>query len=150
AAGNLKLMKMTPAGATSVVMPFPATVNGKPLPHIGGIIAGPEGSLLYSEDSAVRKIDAQGRGSTIVTVRAPARPPSIPATDDHPYLRGLAVNDQGLVYVADTGDAQVLKITANRNVTTILRTKSPWSPTAVAVSGNDVYVLEFLHTIRDV
>ncbi len=26
---------------------------------------------------------------------------------------------------------------------------SPWSPTAVAVSGNDLYVLEYLHTAEE-
>jgi len=150
AAGNLQLMKLTPAGASSMVIRFPATVNGKPLPHIGGIIAGPEGSLYYSEDAAIRKIDAQGRVSTVVAVRAPANPPSIPATSEHPYLRGLALNDRGVTYVADTGDARVLKIASSRNVRTILQTQSPWSPTAVAVSGSEIYVLEFLHTVRDV
>jgi len=150
AAGNLQLMKLTPAGASSMVIRFPATVKGKPLPHIGGIIAGPEGSLYYSEDAAIRKIDAQGRVSTVVAVRAPANPPSIPATSEHPYLRGLALNDRGVTYVADTGDARVLKIASSRNVRTILQTQSPWSPTAVAVSGSEIYVLEFLHTVRDV
>jgi len=150
AAGNLKLMKLTPAGDRSLVMAFPATANGKPLPHIGGIIAGPNGSLLYSEDAAIRKIDRQGRVSTFIAVRAPARPPSIPAMNEHPLLRGFALDDRGVMYVADTGDARVLKIVSSRNVTTILETESPWSPTAVAFFGNDIYVLEFLHTVRDV
>ena len=150
AAGSLQLMRMTPAGATSVVMRFPTTVNGKPLPYIGGIIAGSEGSLYYTENAAIRKIDAQGRVSTVVAVRAPASPPSIPAIGDHPYLRGLALTDRGVIYVADAGDARVLKISSNRSVATILQTQSPWSPTAVAFSGTDVYVLEFLHTASDV
>lgn len=150
AAGNLKLMKLTPAGDRSLVMAFPATANGKPLPHIGGIIAGPNGSLLYSEDAAIRKIDRQGRVSTVIAVRAPARPPSIPAMNEHPLLRGFALDDRGVMYVADTGDARVLKIVSSRNATTILETESPWSPTAVAFFGNDIYVLEFLHTVRDV
>jgi sugar lactone lactonase YvrE len=149
-AGNLQLMRMTPAGATSAVVAFPATVNGKPLPHIGGIIAGPNASLFYSEDAAIRKIDAYARVSTVVAVRAQASPPSVPATSEHPYLRGLALSDHGVLYIADTGDARVLKIASSRNITTILQTQSPWSPTAVALFGNDVYVLEFLHTVRDV
>jgi len=150
AAGNLRLMKMTPAGATSAVMAFPATVNGNPLPHIGGIIAGSDGSLYYTEKAAIRKIDAQGRVSTVVTVRAQANPPSIPATSEHPLLRGVAFDDRGVLYVADTGDARVLKVASSRNVTTILQTQSPWSPTAIAAFGNNVYVLEFLHTVSDV
>lgn len=31
-------------------------------------------------------------------------------------------------------------------ITTVLRAASPWSPTGVAVSGDSIYVLEFLHT----
>jgi hypothetical protein len=54
------------------------------------------------------------------------------------------------MYVADTGDARVLKITPRGDITTLVQIESPWSPTAVALFGNDVYVLEFLHTVRDV
>ena len=84
------------------------------------------------------------------SVSAPVKKPSIPGMDQHPYLRGFAVNDRGEMYVADTGDARVLKIRSAGNVSTVLETKSPWSPTAVALFGSDVYVLEFLHTVRDV
>jgi streptogramin lyase len=150
AAGSLRMMRMTPAGATSVFVTLPATVKGEPLPHIGGIIAGPDGSLYYTEDTAIRRITAQGRISTVVVVRAVAKGPSIPATDQHPYLRGLAVDSRGVMYVADTGDARVLKITPQGKITTLLRTQSPWSPTAVALFRSDLYVLEFLHTARDV
>lgn len=150
AAGNLRLMRMTPAGTTSVVITLPAMVNGRPLPHIGGITPGPGGSLFYTEDTAIRKIDAQGGISTVTTVRVPAKRPSIPGMDQHPYLRGFAVNDRGEMYVADTGDARLLKITPVGNVSTLLQTKSPWSPTAVALFDDDVYVLEYLHTVRDV
>ena len=149
-AGNLRMMKTTPAGTTSVIVTLPKTVTGKPLPHIGGVVAGPDGSLYYTEDSAIKRITPQGRIGTAVTVRAPAGPPSIPATEQHPYLRGLAVDTRGVMYVADTGDARVLKITPAGKITTLLETQSPWSPTAVALFGDDVYVLEFLHTARDV
>ena len=43
--GNLQLMRMAPSGSSSVVVAFPPMVNGKPLPHIGGIVAGADGSL---------------------------------------------------------------------------------------------------------
>lgn len=150
AAGNLRLIKMSPSGTTSVVTTLPAMVNGAPLPHIGGIVPGPAGSLYYTEDTAIRKVDAQGGISTVVTVRAPIKKPSMPAMEQQPYLRGFAVNDRGEIYVADTGDARLLKITSLGNVSTLLQTKSPWSPTAVALFGSYVYVLEYLHTTRDV
>ena len=148
--GDLRLMRTTPDGAMSVFATLPKTVKGEPLPHISGIVAGPDGSLYYTEESAIRRITADGRISTMATIRPPARPPSIPAIDQHPYLRGLAVDAQGVIYVADTGDARVLKITPQGKVTTLVQTESPWSPTAVALFGSDVYVLEFLHTARDV
>jgi hypothetical protein len=149
-AGNLRMMKMTPAGTTSVFATLPQTVEGKPLPYIGGLTSGPDGSLYYTEDSAIKRITTRGLIGTVVTVRAPARPPSIPATDQHPYLRGIAVDARGVMYVADTGDARVLKITPAGAITTVLETQSPWSPTAVAFFGDAVYVLEFLHTTGDV
>ena len=148
--GDLRIMRMTPSGATSVLATLPATVKGQPLPHIGGIVAGPGGSLYYTEDSAIRRITARGRITTAAIVRAPVNAPSIPATDQHPYLRGLAVDARGVMYVADTGDARVLKITPGGKVTTLLQTESPWSPTGIALFGSDVYVIEFLHTTRDV
>jgi hypothetical protein len=54
------------------------------------------------------------------------------------------------MYMADTGDARLLKITSVGNVSPLLQTKSPWSPTAVVLFGSDVYVLEYLHTVADV
>jgi hypothetical protein len=149
-AGDLRIMRMTPSGATSVLATLPKTVKGEPLPHIGGIIAGPGSSLYYTEDGAIRRINSQGRVSTVVVVRALVNGPSIPATDEHPYLRGLGVSDRGVMYVADAGDARVLKITSNGKVTPLVQTQSPWSPTAVAIFGSDVYVLEYLHTAREV
>ena len=148
--GDLRLIRAMPSGGTSVLVTLPATVKGEPLPHLNGITAGPDGSLYYTENSAIRRISAQGRISTVATVRALVGAPSIPATDQHPYLRGLAVDARGVMYVADTGDAQVLKITPDGKVSTMLQTQSPWSPTGVALFGSDVYVIEFLHTARDV
>lgn len=148
--GGLQMMKMNPSGATSVLAKLPETVEGKPIPHIGGITAGPNDSLYYTEDRAIRKITDQGRISTVATIRALVNGPSIPATDQHPYLRGLAVDAGGVIYVADAGDARVLKITPDGKVTTVLQTQSPWSPTGVALFGDDLFVLEFLHTAREV
>ena len=148
--GDLRIMRMIASGATAVFARLPATVNAEPLPHIGGIAAGPNGSWYYTEDTAIRKITAQGQISTVAAVRALVNGPSIPGTAQHPYLRGLVVDARGVVYVADTGDARVLKITPRGKVTTLVQTQSPWSPTAVALFGSDLYVLEFLHTARDV
>src|SRR5436190_23282527 len=83
--GDLRLMRTTPAGAKSVFVTLPKTVKGEPLPHISGIVAGPDGSLYYTEESAIRRITADGRISTMATVRAPANPPSVTGIR-HPFL----------------------------------------------------------------
>jgi len=150
----MRIMRMIPSGGTSVVVTLPATARG-PLPHINGITAGPDGSLYYTENGAIGRITAQGPVSIVsIVARVPrlAGAPSVPgiAAETGPFLQGLAVDASGVMYVAASGDGRVLKITPNGRVSTLLRTQSPWSPTAVALFGSDVYVLEFLHTARDV
>jgi DNA-binding beta-propeller fold protein YncE len=66
-----------------------------------------------------------------------------------PYLRDLDVDSNGVIYVADNGDARVLKITPDGKITTLVQTQSPWAPTAVAVFKDTVYSLEFSHTASD-
>jgi sugar lactone lactonase YvrE len=66
-----------------------------------------------------------------------------------PYLRGLDVDAQGTIYVAASGCGRVLKVTPQGQVSTVTQLQSPWSPTGVAVSGSDLYVLEYLHTASD-
>jgi sugar lactone lactonase YvrE len=148
--GSLQVMQMSPSGDTSVLASLPRTTKGTPLPHINGMAMGPNDSLYYTENSSIRRITAQGKVSTVATITALVRGPSIPGTSQHPYLRGLTVDDKGVMIVADNGDARVLKITPTGKVTTLLQLQSPWSPTSVAMHGNDVYVLEFLHTPNDV
>lgn len=148
--GNLQIKRSLPSGVTSVLATLPETASGQPLAQVNGLAPGAAGSLYYTENNVIRRITAEGRIGIVVTVPAAANGPSIPANDAHPYLRGLAVDSRGVIYVADSGDARVLKITPRGEITTLLQTQSPWAPTAVALFGNDVYVLEFLHTVRDV
>jgi hemin uptake protein HemP len=148
-AGNLKITRMKPSGETSVLAILPETANG-PLPHLNGIAAGPDNSIYYTENDVVRRITAKGDVSIVANVPALIGGPSIPGTDAHPLLRGLAIDAEGTMYVADNGDARVLKVTPDgKTITTLLQLESPWSPTAIALSGDDVYVQEFLHTDKD-
>jgi hypothetical protein len=55
----------------------------------------------------------------------------------------------GAVFVAASGCGAVLKITPRGQVTKVLRTLSPWSPTAVATSPSGLYVLEYLHSTTE-
>jgi hypothetical protein len=149
--GGLRIMRMMPSGDTSVLTTLPATVRGGLLPHINGLTNGPEGSLYYTENDAIRRITAEGQVSTVVTVPALVGGSSMPGVtaDARPFLRGLAVDASGVIYVAATACGRVLKIARDGKVTTLIQTQSPWSPTAVAVSGSDVFVLEYLLTTTE-
>ena len=77
-------------------------------------------------------------------IRVPGAEPQV-----GPYLRGLAVAPNGTVFVAAAGCAAVLMVSPKGDVTPVLRTTSPYAPTAVAVAKGEVYVLEYLHTASD-
>jgi len=149
--GRLRIFRVAPSGARTVFVTLPAATENGPLQWLNGIAVGPDGSLYYTENQAVRRITPQGTLSTVaskVTVPGCVRPPGweAPLGSD---LRGLAVAPDGTVFVAAAGCGAVLKIEARGKITTILRATPPWSPTAVAVAGKDVYVLEYLHTASD-
>ena len=146
---NVRILRSDATGRTSTFVTLPRSVAGAALGWINGLAIGPGGSIYYTENNAVRRITAQGSISTIATVTALANGPAIPGSESRPYLRGLKVDSRGTVYVADAADARLLKITADGKVTTLVQLESPWAPTDVALSGDIVYVLEYLHTPGD-
>lgn len=146
---SVRILRAKPGGGTSAFVTLPPSVAGAALGWINGITTGPNGSLYYSEDNAVRRITAEGKVSTVASVTALARGPAIPGVEKRPYLRGLKVDANGAVYVADEADARVVKIAPDGKVTTLVQLESPWAPTDVALFGDVVYVLEFTHDAGD-
>lgn len=141
--GRVRIVGVRPNGATSVHATLPGTIR-----WINGLAPGPNGTLYYTEDAAVRKIDARGRVSTVAEGVSVANCTPIPG-NTRPYLRGLAVANDGTVYVAASGCGVLLKIDPRGRVSPLLRTSSPWAPTDVALAGGEVYVLEYSHTAAD-
>lgn len=140
-----------PSGRTSVLANLPAAAARGPLSHINGLAAGPDGSLYYTENNAIRRITASGRVSTVIAEIALFSCESIPGNGANagPFLRGLDIDARGTVYVAASGCGSVLKVTPDRKVITLVQLQSPWSPTAVALFGSDLYALEYLHTASE-
>lgn len=141
--GYHRIMRRRPDGKESVL------ASGEAFEATTGIASGPDGSLYVtdggrSHTNAIRKITMDGKVSTIAAdFVAHDSATSPPPEDRGTSCRGLAVDSQGTVYVAATGDRSVLKITPQGKATVVLRAISPWSPTGVTVSGSEVYVLEW-------
>jgi len=149
---QVKIFRLAPSGGTTVVKTLPSvrSKNGE-LRWRNGISTSADGSIYYSEDRAVRKISPKGELTTISSNLSPPGCEPAPGIESElgPYCRGLDVDSSGTVYVAAPGCRAVLKISTDLKVTTVLRAESPWSPTAVAVSGKDLYVLEYFHTANE-
>ena len=147
--GRVRIMRAPPAGSATVVVTLPATTaSGLPLQWLNGLNAGADGHLYFAENTSIRRVTMQGQVETVVKDLRVADCAAIPGTapSDRPFLRGLSVEPGGMIYVAASGCGSVLKITPQGQVSKLVQLEAPWSPTAVALFGTDVYVLEYLHT----
>ena len=137
------IVRRTPDGTES------GLARGEMFKDISGITAAPDGSLYVTDtgspdSNAIRRITMDGTVSIIARgfFAEDSAGDSLPFASTG-YCRGLAVDSEGVVYVAGTGSRSVIKITPQGNVSTILRASSPWSPTGVALYRGEVYVLEW-------
>ena len=147
-----QIIRVQPSGERSVHARFPVSkrANGE-MGSVNGLAAVADGSLYFSLDRSVHRIDPKGRVSTIARDIEVPGCVKIPGSEAQvgPYLRGLAVAPNGTVFVASAGCGAVLMVSTKGVVKPVLRTTSPYSPTAVAVSKGEIYVLEYLHTDSD-
>ena len=145
--GGLALTRQTPDGKRTPFSPALTKALHRIDDGITGLASGPDGCLYVACWTAVFKVKSDGSVTTL------AHPIEIPDCDedkaDHkasnrlPYLRGLAVCADGIVYAAATSCHCVIKITPEGKVETVLKARRPWSPTGVAIEGRNVYVLEY-------
>jgi sugar lactone lactonase YvrE len=141
--GRGRIVRRTPQGTETVLARDPA------LESIDGITCAPDGSIYVTQNTgdnevALRKVTMDGVISTIVSGfvgKDPVKDP--PADTPAAYCRGLAVDADGVAYVAATGSRRVLRITPQGEVRTILESPAPWQPTGIALKDGAVYVLEW-------
>ena len=142
-----QIIRRAPSGKETVF------AGNKAFEFITGIAEGPGGSIYIAETSnpnatTIRKIDLNGTQSIIATYsgKQGSHPP---LETKSAYCRGLIVDSSGVIYLAATGSRSLLKITPRGNITTILETESPWTPTGVALFHGEVYMLEWHDVGRD-
>jgi hypothetical protein len=152
AGAPLQILRFLPTGQTSVLATsLPATSARTPVREINGLAAGPDGSVYYTENDAIRRISRTGRVSTVVENIEVAGCTSMSrgGTRRDPLLRGLDVDGDGTIYVAATGCGNVLRVTPRGRVSILPQVPNAWSATGVALFGRDVYVLEFQNAESD-
>jgi hypothetical protein len=148
--GPRDLVRRAPDGQRTVWARLSINSGEEEMRWVNGIAAGPGKSLYAADDAHIYKIGRDGKVSAlrkIIKVADCSDPP--PETTRLPYFRGLAVAREGTVYVAASGCRSVIAIPKKGPVRTVLRSEPPWAPTAVAISGKEILVLEYLHTPGD-
>src|SRR3990172_6383141 len=63
---QLQVFRLTPAGNTTAFMTLPASTESGPLRWLNGTAMGPDGSLYYTENKAIRRITPQGKLVTVI------------------------------------------------------------------------------------
>jgi len=149
APGFHTVTRLSPDGKRTLFAPDLKTTLERLHEGVTGLAAGPDGSLFVACPNAILAIKRDGTVATFL------HPVVVKDCDDDvakdsrtrafhsPYLRGLDVTEEGTVYAAVNGCRCVLKITPAGKVETVLTAERPWSPTGVAVVGEEVYVLEY-------
>ena len=147
-AGAMTVVRFSPTGQQQVFAPLLKQKLAELKDGITGLASGPDGSIYVATWNGIVKLKSDGSIAEIVNPVIVTDCDSDPA--DHnpanassPLLRGLGVDSHGNVYVAATSCHRVLKITPDGQVISVLKAERPWSPTGIAVSGDDIYVLEY-------
>jgi hypothetical protein len=113
--GPLHILRLMPDGQNYVVAQIPDNTKGKKLRKVNGIAVGPDGAIYISGNHTIRKVTRQGAVSSVVgplaTLPGCGKVPGLKKAW-RPYMRGLAVDAGGVIYVAATGCSSVFSIGA--------------------------------------
>ncbi len=149
------IVRRTPAGQQTELTKRRGTQsNGddsRPtLGHVTGLTAGGDGSLYImqsppdSDAHAIFKLTMDGKLTEVASrFLNPNDGVELQPGISKTYCRGLAVNKQGDVYAAVNGGRRVVKVTPRGEVSNVVQSDKPWSPTGVALLDDEVYVLEY-------
>jgi hypothetical protein len=145
--GGLSVSRMSTDGKLADFAPRLKKLLAEINQGVTGLAAGPGGITYVASPSAIYKVKTDGTVTPfvnpVVTDDCDADPADHIPSNPPPYLRGLVVAKDGTVYAAGTSCHRVLKITVDGHVETALKAERPWSPTGVALHGEDLYVLEY-------
>lgn len=113
--------------------------------NLGGMAWGPDGALYVTDSNAIRRVTLDGNVTTITRGNDELRP-NLKARalgESDGQLYGLTLDAQGQIYVANYGGERVVKLAPDGKVLATFASENGWAPSGVAVSGTDLFVLEF-------
>ena len=132
ARGNMELVRLTPVGEVSAMVPG-MIADSEARGGIKGVACGVDGAIYLTYPGAIRKVTMDNRVSSIWETRG---------NPERAGLRGLAVDEKGVVFAADSGMRRVITVSPDGVMKVVLNSEG-WIPTGVAVRKGEVYVLEF-------
>jgi len=143
---GIELARLTPDGKVTMVSTqgFKETVDK--FGGIKGLTHDDADTIFATCPSAILSIKPDGRFATVLNPVAvkdcESDLPSNTPAEFAPYLTGLTIGPNGVIYAAATGCRRLLRISPRGEVDVVLKAEAPWSPTGVALHGEDIYILE--------
>jgi hypothetical protein len=143
---GIELARLTPDGKVTMVVAQGLKETVERLGGIKGLARDNAGTIFAACPSAILSIKPEGSFTTVlhpVTVKdcESDLPPNTPV-EFAPWITGLTISPNGTIYAAATGCRRLLRISPQGKVDVLLKAEAPWSPTGVALHGENIYILE--------
>jgi hypothetical protein len=145
--GGLTVTRNSPDGKLTQFTPQLTRKLAEVHDGVTGLAAARDGSLYVGCPGGIFKVAMDGAVTTVAYPLGVNDCDLDPADHDWsrhgPFIRGLDVDSDGVIYAPAQSCHRVLKITPDGKISVTLKSERPWSPTAVALHEGDVYVLEY-------
>jgi hypothetical protein len=146
--GAMTVARLRPSGEQELFAPLLKQKLAELQDGITGIASGPDGSIYVATWNGLVVLNRDGSIARIVhpvSVNDCDSDPADhnPANASSPLLRGLGIDSRGNAFVAATSCHRVVEVTPDGQISSILKSERPWSPTGVAVRDEEIYVLEY-------
>jgi hypothetical protein len=125
--GNAAIRKITPAGAVTTIAGMPGNPAG--MDGIGGaagftspfaIAIDGNGTLFVTDGNAIRRITADGTVTTLAGSQTAGSQDGTGSDAQFNGPAGIAIGPEGAVFVSDSGNSTIRKISATGVVTTLI------------------------------
>ncbi|HTG43049.1 MAG TPA: hypothetical protein VK633_00835 [Verrucomicrobiae bacterium] len=141
--GAATISRLSPDGSITAFAPKLKEELSRQRAGVTGLAAGPDGAIYVASAVGIFKVAKDGSVKTFVERPELKDCDPNPPPDGLPGFQGMAVSINGTVYAAATGCRLVIKISPEGTVQTVLKSEPPWSPTAVALHHDNLYILEW-------